>query len=99
MFDEADDFEPRVVLYRDGSSWCPYCQKVWMQLEAKRIPYRVERINMRCYGDKPAWFERETGGLLPVVELDGRLLTDSVSIMFTLEANAENRARPFPGKV
>ncbi|KAK7237369.1 glutathione S-transferase [Aureococcus anophagefferens] len=36
-----------------------------MQLEEKRIPYRVERINMRCYGSKPAWFERDAGGLLP----------------------------------
>ena len=40
---------------------------------------------MRCYGDKPAWFQRETGGLLPVVRLDGDLITDSVSIMFALE--------------
>ena len=85
LFDEDDGYEPRVTLYRDGSSWCPYCQKVWMQLEEKRIPYRVERINMRCYGSKPAWFERDAGGLLPVVELDGRLITDSVSIMLALE--------------
>lgn len=85
LFDEPDGYEPRVTLYRDGSSWCPYCQKVWMQLEEKRIPYRVERINMRCYGSKPAWFERDAGGLLPVVELDGRLITDSVSIMLALE--------------
>ena len=98
LFDAPAGFEPRVTLYRDGSSWCPYCQKaskrrcrrwasgrafvapwtraflggrrgeasrrlsqVWMQLEEKRIPYKVERINMRCYGSKPAWFERETG--------------------------------------
>ena len=52
-----------------------------MQLEEKRIPFRVERINMRCYGDKPAWFERATGGLLPVVKIDGELVTDSVNIM------------------
>jgi glutathione S-transferase len=85
LFDAPDGYEPRVTLYRDGSSWCPYCQKVWMQLEEKRIPYKVERINMRCYGEKPAWFQRETGGLLPVVRLDGDLITDSVSIMFALE--------------
>lgn len=35
---------------------CPYCHKVWMQLEEKRIPYEIEKINMRCYGDKPASF-------------------------------------------
>ena len=45
---------------------------------------------MRCYGDKPAWFQRETGGLLPVVRLDGDLITDSVSIMFALERAFED---------
>jgi len=55
LFDAPDGYEPRVTLYRDGSSWCPYCQKVWMQLEEKRIPYKVERcveINQRvgCTG-------------------------------------------------
>ena len=43
LFDAPDGYEPGVTLYRDGSSWCPYCQKVWMQLEEKRIPYKVER--------------------------------------------------------
>lgn len=27
-----------------------------MQLEEKRIPYIIEKINMRCYGDKPPSF-------------------------------------------
>jgi glutathione S-transferase len=39
--------EPRVVFYRDNSSWCPYCERVWLQLEEKQVPYKVEKINMR----------------------------------------------------
>ena len=31
----------------------PGSQKVWLQLEEKQIPYTIEKINMRCYGDKP----------------------------------------------
>lgn len=76
----------RVKLYRDHAAWCPYCQKVWLQLEEKRIPYVVEKINMRCYGDKPASFMAKVpGGLLPVIELDGQVVTESSVIMNLLE--------------
>ena len=43
-----------------------------MQLEEKRIPYRVEKINMHCYGKKKASFLKKTPrGLLPAIEIDG----------------------------
>ena len=78
--------EPRVVFYKDRASWCPYCQKVWILLEEKQIPYRAEKINMRSYGDKPKEFlSKVPNGLLPAVEIDGRLMTDSIPIMMTLE--------------
>jgi hypothetical protein len=57
LFDESNtEKDIRVTLYRDAASWCPYCQKVWMTLEEKRIPYRIEKVNMRCYGDKTREF-------------------------------------------
>ncbi|KAJ1616252.1 glutathione S-transferase, partial [Pavlovales sp. CCMP2436] len=72
----------RITFYRDSAAWCPYCQKVWLQLEEKQIPYAVELINMRSYGDKPAEFLRRVpSGLLPAIELDGKLMTDSMAIM------------------
>lgn len=40
----ADDID---MPCRDHAAWCPYCQKVWLQLEEKRIPYTLEKINMR----------------------------------------------------
>lgn len=84
VFEESQ--EPLLVFYRDNSSWCPYCERVWLQLEEKRIPYEVEKINMRCYGDKPAWFTRMVpSGLLPVLQLDGKIVTESMDIMFLLE--------------
>lgn len=44
---------PLGLKYNHGVSRCPYCQKVWLQLEEKEIPYMIEKINMRCYGSKP----------------------------------------------
>ena len=79
--------EPRVVFYKDRASWCPYCQKVWLLLEEKRIPYRVEKINMRSYGDKPESFMRICpNGLLPAISIDGGAVqVESVPIMMTLD--------------
>lgn len=75
------------MFYKDRASWCPYCQKVWILLEEKQIPYRVEKINMRSYGDKPADFLKLCpNGLLPAMRLDGGAVqTDSLPIMMTLE--------------
>ncbi|CAM9731997.1 unnamed protein product [Phaeothamnion confervicola] len=58
-----------------------------MLLEEKQIPYRVEKINMRSYGEKPGWYLRLVpSGLLPAVSLDGRLITESLVIMQLLDA-------------
>lgn len=87
LFDESnDEKDVRVIFYRDSASWCPYCQKVWMALEEKRIPYRVEKINMRCYGDKPASFIRmQPGGNIPVAIIDGVTYNQSNDILYALE--------------
>eukprot|EP00928_Gymnodinium_smaydae_P019906 TRINITY_DN17671_c0_g1_i1.p1 TRINITY_DN17671_c0_g1~~TRINITY_DN17671_c0_g1_i1.p1 ORF type:complete len:453 (-),score=104.19 TRINITY_DN17671_c0_g1_i1:252-1610(-) len=82
----ASEAEVRVVLYRDNHAWCPYCHKVWLQLEEKRVPYRVEKISMNCYGDKRRSFLAKTPrGLLPAVEIDGRFVTESSTIMQLIE--------------
>ncbi|MFZ9951763.1 MAG: glutathione S-transferase family protein [Vulcanococcus sp.] len=78
--------EVRVTLYRDHHAWCPYCQKVWLWLEEKRIPYRIRKVTMFCYGEKEAWFRRVVpSGMLPALELDGRLITESDVILAALE--------------
>jgi glutathione S-transferase len=47
---------------------------------------RCAQINMRCYGDKPPSFlAKVPSGLLPVLEIDGRVVTESSVIMFLLE--------------
>ncbi len=75
-----------VTLYRDRHSWCPYCQKIWLWLEYKRIPYRVKKINMFCYGQKEGWFlEKVRSGKLPAIEFKGQVITESDDIIAFLE--------------
>jgi glutathione S-transferase len=78
--------EVRVTLYRDNHAWCPYCQKIWLWLEEKRIPYRIEKVTMFCYGEKELWYKKIVpSGMLPAIALDGRIITESDDILIALE--------------
>lgn len=78
--------EVRVTLYRDHHAWCPYCQKVWLWLEEKQIPYRIEKVTMFCYGEKESWYKKKVpSGMLPALEIDGRMITESDDILIALE--------------
>mmetsp|Transcript_29362 Transcript_29362/g.90780 ORF Transcript_29362/g.90780 Transcript_29362/m.90780 type:complete len:408 (-) Transcript_29362:59-1282(-) len=77
----------RVVLYRDHHAWCPYCQKVWLWLELSKVPYRVEKVTMFCYGEKERWYKKLCpSGMLPALTLDGSLITESDVVLERLEA-------------
>ena len=76
----------QVTLFRDHHAWCPYCQKVWLWLELRRVPYRIRKVTMRCYGPKEPWFTALVpSGMLPALELNGRLITESDRILEALE--------------
>ena len=76
-----------MTLYRDQAAWCPYCEKVWLQLEEKQIPYRVEKAPLRCYGEKSHDFLRVSPrGMLPVATIKGQTIRESNDIMYALEA-------------
>jgi len=78
--------DSKLIFYRDRHAWCPYCQKIWLWLELKQIPYKIKKINMFCYGEKEPWFlEKVRSGKLPAVELDGRIITESDEIIYFLE--------------
>lgn len=85
LFGQSES-DVRVTLYRDNHAWCPYCQKVWLWLEEKQIPYRIAKVTMFCYGEKESWYKHKVpSGMLPAVELDGRLITESDDILIALE--------------
>jgi glutathione S-transferase len=76
----------RVTLFRDHHAWCPYCQKIWLWLEFKQIPYKIQKVTMRCYGPKEPWFLKKVpSGMLPALELNGELITESDVILLALE--------------
>ena len=78
--------EAIVTLYRDNHAWCPYCQKVWLWLELKKIPYRIKKVTMRCYGDKERWYLKKVPtGMLPAIEIENHIITESDDILFVLE--------------
>ena len=78
--------EVDLILYRDRHSWCPYCQKIWLWLEFKRIPYKVKKINMYCYGQKEKWYlNKVRSGKLPAIEFNGKIITESDDIIIFLE--------------
>ncbi len=85
LFGQAEA-DVRVTLYRDYHAWCPYCQKIWLWLEEKQIPYRIEKVTMFCYGEKESWYKRKVpSGMLPAVEIEGRIITESDDILIALE--------------
>lgn len=83
----------RVTLFKDAASWCPYCEKVWLWLEEKRIPYRVRKVPLSYYGEPEKWYrDIVSSGIVPALEIKdeekgggGRLITESEVILATLE--------------
>lgn len=97
LFDAPDGTNPQVTLYRDTAAWCPYCEKVWLMLEEKRIPYKVEKVPMSCFGDKPAsFFNLSPSGGIPVAVIKGRTISESNDIMMALEREFPDHKRMWP---
>lgn len=85
LFGQSEN-DVKVTLFRDNHAWCPYCQKIWLWLEEKQIPYRIEKVTMFCYGEKERWYKQIVpSGMLPALELKGRVITESDDILIALE--------------
>ena len=83
---KRSESEAVVTLFRDNHAWCPYCQKVWLWLELKKIPYRIKKVTMRCYGEKEKWYLKKVpSGMLPAVEIKNHVITESDEILYVLE--------------
>jgi len=72
----------KITFYKDTASWCPYCQKVWIALEEKKLSYTIQKVDMNCYagGSKPTNFlEVQPSGNLPCIVVED-LETNQVEI-------------------
>ena len=76
----------KVILYRDHHAWCPYCQKIWLWLEFKKVPYKIGKVTMRCYGQKEPWYlNLVPSGILPAIKINSKIITESDEIILELE--------------
>jgi len=79
--------QPALTLYRDTNGWCPFCERVWLQLQVKGIPFDEVLIDLR---DKPDWYkEIVPTTLVPAIKLadSGDVVWESRDIMDRLEAD------------
>jgi len=85
LFGQTEE-DIQFVFYRDTSYWCPYCQRVQIYLEEKKVPYRFKKVNLKCYGRQPGWYLKINGsGSLPLLEIGRRYKLESLQIMLKLE--------------
>lgn len=76
-----------VTLYRDTNGWCPFCERVWLALEIKQIPYQEQLISLQ---DKPKWFTQMVPtGLVPAVLFH----SDAMDVQ---AADQEEKEKPAP---
>jgi glutathione S-transferase len=59
--------QPVLTLYRDTNGWCPFCERVWLCICAKQLPYRERLVNLQ---NKPDWYKE----LVPTTQVPAMLL-------------------------
>ncbi|KAL2539915.1 Glutathione S-transferase DHAR2 [Abeliophyllum distichum] len=67
---------------------CPFCQRVLLTLEEKKVPYKMHLINL---SDKPQWFlEVNPEGKVPLMKFDEKWIADSDVIVGIIEEKYPN---------
>ncbi|XP_042011669.1 glutathione S-transferase DHAR2-like [Salvia splendens] len=77
---------------------CPFCQRVTLTLEEKRVEYKQQLINLAA---KPQWFlEVNPEGKVPLIKFDdGKWIPDSDVIVGILEEKYPNPSLAAPPEV
>ncbi|OWM70103.1 glutathione S-transferase DHAR2 [Punica granatum] len=62
---------------------CPFCQRVLLTLEEKKVPYKMHLVNL---SEKPQWFvDVNPEGKVPLIKIDDKWVSDSDVIVGILE--------------
>ncbi|XP_071732857.1 glutathione S-transferase DHAR2-like [Rutidosis leptorrhynchoides] len=62
---------------------CPFCQRVLLTLEEKKVPYNTHLID---FSNKPEWFlEVNPEGKVPLIKFDEKWISDSDAIVGLIE--------------
>ncbi|XWS66068.1 hypothetical protein CRYUN_Cryun05aG0168400 [Craigia yunnanensis] len=76
---------------------CPFCQRVLLTLEEKKVPYKLNLVDL---SDKPQWFlEISPEGKVPVVKFDDKWVPDSDVIVGILEEKYPETSLKTPPEV
>ncbi|MFC1732481.1 glutathione S-transferase N-terminal domain-containing protein [candidate division KSB1 bacterium] len=73
--------QPKIKLYQ--FEHCPYCEKVRQKLKEKGLEWETVEVNR---ANKPD-IVLNTGGTVPVVDIDGKIISDSAIIIRYLDEN------------
>ena len=75
-------------------SLCPYAHRVSLCLAEKAIPHKREHVDL---SNKPRWYlDLNRRGLVPAIQLDGEVKTESLALNYFLEDVFEGAASLTP---
>eukprot|EP00979_Chaetoceros_neogracilis_P011832 scaffold2998_cov147-Chaetoceros_neogracile.AAC.1 len=63
---------PLLTFYRDTNGWCPFCERVWICMRAKNIPYQERLVSL---SNKPDWYKE----MVPTTQVPALLFHNSNS--------------------
>ena len=82
---------PALTLYRDTNGWCPFCERVWIAVREKGIPYDEVLINLY---DKPQWYK----DMVPTELVPAVKFADSEEVVWESDAIMRRLDEAFPDK-
>jgi glutathione S-transferase len=75
-----------LTLYSDGFSISPYAFSVFVALEEKGVPFRLERVSLPDKAHhQPAYLDGSVTGRVPAIDHDGFWLAESAAIIDYLD--------------